>query len=651
MKNRALAIDRKTRSRSRVRPRPVPQRLSLALFCLLGCTIAAASHAQVTVSGRVWMPRSAGTQEMVPFKAIHVFGTPDGSTGQTAAFRTWEMEPAGWYRLTGSAARYTIAYSTPGKAMRPIIRTNVYTRDGDAFDINVSPAFDYAVLDETEWDPKPAREYYQTFTAKGTSITSVGLKLAHDGVDGEGPGAQNLVISIHRKGKSAGAPDAWRQIGPSMPVLNVDCGGVKSYDFSAGWDSGEVPTIPGETYAVRLRTESPAGKFQAYWKPHEGEGGCYRVGSDGAKGWPGRDLWMTVASDSDGLVIPYNKRVHREFVGETKFGRKWSQTYVAQGKGLASVILYTATSGVQPGLPRQRVAVRVREGGPDGPVVGVEKIAIGSGNFTGDASWGVFGCAWAPGEVELEPGKTYAIEFESIETLESLAGYVNIKGMKNDCIPGFHPYPKTAPDSYKLGQAYFLGKPTDFDLDMQVVEYRSSSLDWAGAADDANLLKDGLLSEGGASWHAFTVEPGTECSCVDDPNDAGNRILRTSCKSADATKVDGGFVQVVQELNRADTYRLQAQVRSTWAADVDHQCYVGYDPTGQDQDPQAKTIVWSTAFPPIHGRWVLFTSDPIRPTGSAISVWVRGRTTKPGDYPFRADFDDLQLRRVRTDVP
>jgi hypothetical protein len=624
--------------------------ISIPSACILLLLACSSAHSQVTVSGRVWIPRSADSRDMVAFKAIHVFGTPTGSIGQTMAFRTFEMEPAGWYRLTGPAAHYSILCSTPGKAMRPIIRTNICTRDGDAFDLNVSPVFDYVCLDEKEWDPKPAREYYQPFVAKGTSITSVGLKLAHDGVDGEGPGAQNLVVSVHRKGGATGPPDTWQQVGPSILILNVDCGGAKNYDFSAGWDSGEVPTVPGETYAVRLRAESASGVLQCYWTPRPGEGGCYRVGQDGA-GYVGRDLWLTIAGDSDGLVIPYNKRVHREFVGETKFGRKWSQTYVARGRSLASAILYTATSGVQPGLPRQRVAVRIRKGGPGGRVVGVEKIAVGSGNFTGDASWGVFGCVWAPGEVPLVPGQTYAIEFETVETYESLAGYVNIKGMKNDCIPGFHPYPKVAPDTYKRGRAYFLDKPTDFDLDMQVVEYEKCPTGWEDAVEDRNLISDGDLSAGGTSWRECAVEPGTGCSCIADPNDNGNRILRIARKSADAGKVDGALVQAVRGLCNYDTYRLSGRVRSTWAADVDHQCYIGYDLTGQDQDPNANTVVWGSALPSVNSQWMTFDSDPIRPTGSAISVWLRARNTLSGGFPFRADFDDLRLHRVRIEIP
>ena len=189
-------------------------------------------------------------------------------------------------------------------------------------------------------------------------------------------------------------------------------------------------------------------------------------------------MCMAVSSDCDGLVVPYNKRIQKKFVEFAGFDKSWSQTYIARGKGLAGVILYTATSGVQPSLMKQRARVTVRQGGPGGKIIGTEKIAIGNGNYTGDASWGVFGAAFAPGEVTLEPGKTYAVEFESIENYDTLHGFVNIKGQVSDDKPGFNPYRKVPPDNYPQGTAY--RKRTDkqpFDLDMQIVEYRSGARD------------------------------------------------------------------------------------------------------------------------------------------------------------------------------
>ena len=80
--------------------------------------------------------------------------------------------------------------------------------------------------------------------------------------------------------------------------------------------------------------------------------------------------------------------------------------------------------------------------------------------------------------------------------------------------------------------------------------------------------------------------------------------------------------------------------------DPAHKCFIGFDPTGQAEDCDAATVQW-TILPPLHGVFVDYSSDPIRPHGEAISVWLRGWTSMTNDYRFTADFDDLSLRRVR----
>jgi hypothetical protein len=322
--------------------------------------------------------------------------------------------------------------------------------------------------------------------------------------------------------------------------------------------------------------------------------------------------------------------------------------------------------GAQPPLSRQRAAVRVRRGGPAGPVVGIEKIAIGNGNYTGDASWGTFGAAFAPGEVPLEPGETYAVEFESIETVETLHGFVNIKGQVSDDRPGFNPYRKCPPDAEPNGTAYAGGtEAMDFDLDLQIIEYRNAADRWAEAVEPRNLLASGDLegepavAPGGpaavpSAWKGFAVDPRTVCGLFAEGTEKKNHFLRVTVGSEEPRTADGGFVQSVEGLDRAETYRLSGRVRSSWPVDPERRCAVGYDPTGQIEDPKAATITW-TVLPAIHGVFVPYRSPPIRPVaGRAISVWLRGTcTARKGDpqLPFRADFDDLALRKVMTGAP
>ncbi|MHC4602978.1 MAG: hypothetical protein ACYS6W_06565, partial [Planctomycetota bacterium] len=71
---------------------------------------------------------------------------------------------------------------------------------------------------------------------------------------------------------------------------------------------------------------------------------------------------------------------------------------------------------------------------------------------------------------------------------------------------------------------------------------------------------------------------------------------------------------------------------------------------GQDADPKADTIKWTT-LPGLHGLFVDYKSGPIRPASDAISIWLRGQTTLTQDYPYEADFDDFGLYRVSTGVP
>ena len=446
------------------------------LFSVLGLAVSAGSErAEAVFHGRMLASQYPGGGQTVPMTAVYCFASAAGSDRQAIGFRTWETHPAGWFRLGGPAGTYSFLLSAPAGFVRPMVITGQVLKPGDNVNRDLTPKFDYADFYEGAWDEKPATDYFQIFTAKGTSITRVGFKLATDGVDGPGPLGQNILVSIHRQ--TSAMPNLWPQVGPTATVPNVDCGGPKNYWWCAGWDSGQVPAGPGNVYAVHLKAETHSASLQAFWREAQrGKSDCFRVGKGGKISWAGRRVCMAVSSDFDGLLVPYNKRVQRKFVEFAGFEKSWSQTYVAQGKGLAGVILYAATSGVQPSIMKQRVRVGIRENGPGGKIVGIEKIAIGNGNYTGDASWGVFGVCFAPGEVGLEPGKTYAVEFESIENYDTLHGFVNIKGQVSDDKPGFNPYRKVAPDDYARGTAY--RKCTDkqpFDLDMQIIEYRSEA--------------------------------------------------------------------------------------------------------------------------------------------------------------------------------
>jgi hypothetical protein len=657
------------------------------------CVLAAAAvfcsslsvSGQMMITGKVWLPKTPEAVDEIPPQTgiaenyfaqgrvdhvpglkpvtnVRCFGTPEGLAGETMASITWEVAPSGWYRLTGTEGRYTLLFSGPSRYVRPTVLTNFFMDSHDVVDLKVVPEYYYALFHDGDFDRNSASHYYQTFIAKGTGVTSIGFKLAHDGVDGDAQGSQTLVASIHRAGP--GTPDEWKQIGPATLVPKVDAGGPKQYEWSAHWNSGDVPTTPGQKYAVCIRAEQEGGTFQTYWRPGRNERtDCYRLGPKGETGWVGRNLWMYVGGDGDGLLIPYNKGIYSEFSELTGFARKWSQTYVAQGRSLASVILYTATSGLQPSITRQRAIVRVREGGPEGPCVGIEKIAIGQGSHVGDASWGVFGATFAPGEVELTPGQTYAIELESIENYASIHGYINKKGLVSDDRPGFNPYKKHPADEYEAGTAYKNGQEEmDYDLDMQIIEYQSPSLSWSQRVEPENLLVNGNMEQGEldpeapekgkpAGWQTFSSDDNTVHQYRVSETDKGNRFLRVSGGLPPKNKsADGGFVQSVSGLNHLDTYRVTGLVRTSWRADIDHLNEVGIDLTGQTSDPQADTIQW-TPVASIHSYFVRFTSEPIRTESGKISIWLRAWARSGESYPYHVDFDEFGLYTVATTAP
>ncbi len=640
-----------------------------------------AVHPQALLSGRLLGQRQAGGTEVIPFSGVLGVLSAAGPDAEARAFRTWETEPAGWFRFSTDAGSHTLVFAGPHHFLRPIVLNQVVLERGERMDsLRPTARFDFAVFDESGWDPAPASSYYQPFVARGTSLTHVGFRLAHDGVDGAGAGAQDLVVSIHRRAE--GPPPTWPAVGPVATVLGVDCGGAKNPMWYAGWDSGQVPLNPGEVYAVRLAAAAAGGRFQTFWRTNDSAAaGLYRETPEGT-GWVARDLWLAVGTDGDGVLVPYNKKVQRTFTEFAGFDARWSQTYVARGRSVAAVILYAAVGGAQPPLNRQRVLVRLRRGGPDGPVSGMAKIGIGSGNYTGDASWGAFGVAFAPGEAPVTPGETYAVEFTSLEGPATLEGYINIKQAVSDGRAGFNPYRKAPPDDHAAGTAFKGGiTPMPFDLDLQILEYEFAGSETGPVLAEPNLLRNGEFTEfspmpaaelelpgplpgqagygptgravGGAAagWRFLPANAASRLAIFREPDGMADRFF-ARLASPGGVPLDAVLVQRVGGLSRMETYCLRGMVRASWPVDFEHQGQVGLDPTGQDTNSAAASIRWLT-LPPRHGEFLAFKSAPTRPVADTISVWLRAKSSWQGDpyAPFHVDFGDLRLQRLRTEPP
>jgi len=425
------------------------------------------TYGDVELSGRLAV---LGTEPPVTLAAVRVFGFPDQAwRGSTA--RSWETVPRGWWNLKGEAGAWTILFTGPSHFVRPVVLSESLVEGASNNHVKAQPRFDYTCFTDNSWDPKPAAGYWQPFVAQSRSVTHVGFKLATDGIDGPGPGSQTMLLSVHRCKEDS--PSNWPQVGPTVKVLQVDCGGAKQYYYSAGWHSGEVPLIAGQRYAVQLRPAKKGNQLQAFWEPTRPDSGAVvREGLDGTMQVTGQRLWMTIAGDGDELLIPCNKRVHREFGRFGGYATRWTQSWKAQGKSLAAVTLYLATSGTQPRMEEQRIAVRIRQGDPDGPIISPEKLGAANANYTGDACWGVLGVVYDKKKVPLIPGDRYCVEFTTLETPDSIGDFVNFKKQKNDRKPGFNPYLRPEEDSFDQGEAWKLGtERIEDDLDIQVVEY------------------------------------------------------------------------------------------------------------------------------------------------------------------------------------
>ncbi len=249
------------------------------------------------------------------------------------------------------------------------------------------------------------------------------------------------------------------------------------------------------------------------------------------------------------------------------------------------------------------------------------------------------------GEVILEPGESYAVEFEAF-------------GRHN----GFNPVMKQPLDPCEQGSAFFAGRERmDYDLDMVVVEYARAGGDWSAATTGENLLVNGDLQDGEmsaedpeaggpAAWTRFSLDPGTAFWYLPEAPGSRDRIARVVGGSVSGKTVDGGYVQRIDGLGRVETFRLTGQVRCSHIVDDQHQVLIGCDPTGQTDDPRAGTIRWQP-LPDAERVWQSFTTPPVRPVDGSISVWLRARTTTVNGHPFEADFNNLALRRTAISPP
>lgn len=616
---------------------------SLAVLLLVaGWAMPSQATGKVEGHARIPMVLTHPDQGYVELYEWDAWLTPDGD-GENRVRRTGAMPMEGvthdgHYSFFPTAGSYSLLVHQPEWWVRPCIVPNVEVSNGETLAVHAEPPADYAMAfgnnmgpwqgagDPWDW----AAVWNQTFVAKSTSITKVQFKLA-------GTQTESVRVSIH-EANGDDDPSGWPQVGPERVLHGVGTMG----DNWIGWLSEEVPTRPGQRYAVRLADAAGKGTIGPF--VHRD---AVSPGYEGGQAWKDGeameyDLYMVISGDSDGTLIAYGKRIQGKPAGFAGWGQSWGQTWQAKGRSLAALDLFAA-AGSSDGSARTVALVRIFEGGPGGKQIGPTKKS--------NMAWwgpgtGILGISYNPGEVPLEPGKTYYAELEGTYPLQ--------KGAEG---PGFSPMPFSQADNrYAGGHAVRdrVAQP-DTDLEMTIVEWTTSPERKADAEtltppDPArNLLPNGDFNDGTpgrdnhpvpTGWAKWNTRP-TAWWYEEEFGRNGTLGVRLIGGSINGTNIQGGIVRRVEGLDAKTQYRLSGWVNSSHLTSHMHAAYIGFDPTGQTGNALAPTVVWLEAGA-VSNRFEQILSPPITPVSDAVSVWVRAENPNIHDT-FTVDFDDLIL--------
>lgn len=264
---------------------------------------------------------------------------------------------------------------------RPALAFNVNVpASGNSVDVDLrlkSTMWGYPAF----WDSTGYYEFGQTFVATGP-ISMIYLRA---------PFSTSYTVTV-------------RANGPGGAGVGVSRSFSGSGDQRLIYGYGDMPTVAGSTYYVRIRTSSPTvGGVIMQMDPRPDfsdpmPGGCLWLG-DGVNMVPylDRDLGLIIMSDDDGLITNlYARKSGSDFANNSSVG----QTFIARGVNLISAAFWLG-DGTAP-----TYVVRVLQGGPAGAQVGTVKRGKPA-RLSADPEMIV---TWAPGECPLSPGQTYYLE-------------------------------------------------------------------------------------------------------------------------------------------------------------------------------------------------------------------------------------------------
>jgi hypothetical protein len=418
--------------------------LYLGVIVLLWTAAASQSLAEGTVRGEARMEIIKGQPQM-GYKDLfewNLFLSPTSSPPVGPHRRIGGDTGNGDFAIEDMPAGvYSIFVNQPIFFARPVVAPNVFISDGEMTVVDVDVPIDFSTYVFDNWTG-PSNEWFQTYTATGTSVTGVGFVVA-------GTSATTIEVALL---ENNGEPDVrdWLEVGSRLR-RQVKPGG----DQWVRWRSGEIPTIPGRQYAVRLRSTDGAN-FQPMMRGKDANSyvGGRAYNRDGTPQF--FDLNVTVFVDNDGTVITMSKReCCLGNLQSQNYGQRWAQTFTAQGTSLAGVDLWAAGAN---GIWDLDFEWKVHEGGPDGAIIGPTKITKAGFQASGV---GLHGASFNPGDVPLIPGQTYSVEVVISNPPPKSNGF-NPMVMDNDSYDGgiAHQY---------VGTTWF-ARP-DTDLSMTLLEY------------------------------------------------------------------------------------------------------------------------------------------------------------------------------------
>ena len=400
------------------------------ITALLLLTPLAVSYADGTVSGRCRFEKikgrpSAGYIELYEW---NIFLASDGGLVEGQSYRCGHEYGDGTYHFTAPAGGYTMYVSQPIFFARPKLVTGVQISDGQTTTVNPELNLDYSCyyMDQWEW----GSPWYQTFVATGTSINRIQWRIA-------GWNCSSIAVSVRES--NGGNVTTWPQVGPTK-TANTGYG-----DMWTGYRSGDIPTTPGQTYAVKLTGQG--GDFAIDKRNEDGNGYTQGQAFDSGGNPRTMDLNITVFSDNDGTLLAYAKTTHG--LGSlTGWAGTWGQTFRATGNGLAAADLWYASTTWDIG-----VRFRIFTNDPSGTQIGPTKTSRGAAQTGGV---GLVGVSYAPGEVPLTPGNTYYIEMSVPDDPWGFTPYQFDEGV----------------DDYPYGMGYMSSGPqSNVDLNMTIMEY------------------------------------------------------------------------------------------------------------------------------------------------------------------------------------